>query len=109
MLCVMSNKLVSKRTKLKGILTRAAKFGADSTLRTPLSELKARDATVELTYRQIVEIHTEVEAVTGAEELEFQQIEMVDIETIYYNAKSSLIALIDLIEYNTVQQRLVRE
>lgn len=102
---ISSKVLVAKRETLKNIIVRAAEL----TIQTPLAEIKARESAVEQTYRNIVDVQAEIEYLTGPAEFDLQQAEMIHIENLYYHAKSSLLALKDLIEYNnnTVQQRLV--
>lgn len=87
----MSQKLIQRRDVLKGILKRVTQFARDIPPETSQQEVKVKLQLLEKNFELRFDVHMAVMELTGASELEFQEIEFEAIQDYYEKAKARLL------------------
>lgn len=86
----MSAKFVVRRNTLKGIINRAIGYANSVNADTPIVEIQTRLQLLDSTFERILNVQIEINALTGAEAIEFEDIEFDAIQALYEAAKIKL-------------------
>lgn len=88
----MSNKLVKKRDMLKASIVALLKYTATRPADITVQDIEVRIQRLEKYWTEILDVHLEILVLTGDAEIEFQNLELANLEDIHDKTKAKLSA-----------------